>query len=148
MVKAKYLFVGSRGCGKTSLIFALLDQYKQNMRIPPTQGMACHGPYIDLPGNYCDNPGCYSILSVCAQQAQFIVLVIGADQHTMSIPEGFTHLFIRPVLGAITKIDKVNADCGRAELWHRRAGVKGPIYRVSAHTGAGIASFRRILENN
>lgn len=148
MLKTKYLFVGSTGCGKTSLIFALLDQYDPNMRIIPTQGMTCHGTYIDLPGNYCDNPDCYSILSVCSQQVQFVVLVIGADQRSMLMPEGFSHLFIRPVIGVITKIDELNANCERAELWHRRAGVSGPIYSVSARTGAGIVSLRQFLEND
>ncbi|HWQ43984.1 MAG TPA: EutP/PduV family microcompartment system protein [Desulfosporosinus sp.] len=142
----KNLFVGSRGCGKTTLILALLDQYDQNTRITSTQGMTSHGPYIDLPGNYCDNPGCYPILSVCSQQAQSVVLVIGADQRSMLMPEGFAHLFIRPVLGVITKIDELNADCERAKLWLRLAGVRSPIYSVSARTGVGVVSFRQFLE--
>ncbi len=147
MAKTKFLFVGPRGCGKTALIHALLGQYEQNMKIPPTQGMTSYGRYIDLPGSYCESPRFYPILSVCAQQAQFVVLVIGADQCSMLMPEGFAHLFIRPVLGVITKIDEVNADCERAELFLHRAGVKAPIYRVSARTGAGIGAFRQFLEN-
>jgi len=145
MVKAKYLLVGSKGCGKTSLILALLDQYDQKMRIPPTQGMTSHGPYIDLPGNYCDNPSCYPILSVCSQQAQFVVLVMGADESSRPMPEGFAQLFIRPVLGVITKKDAANANCARAELFLQRAGVRAPIHSVSARTGEGIVFFRQFL---
>lgn len=147
MAATKYLLVGSGGCGKTSLILALLEQPDPNIRIVPTQGLTCYGPYIDLPGNYCDNPDCYSILSVCSQQAQFIVLIIGADQPLMPVPEGFTRLFIRPVIGVITKIDELNANCERAESWLRRAGVTGPVFRVSARTGAGIATLRRFLQD-
>jgi ethanolamine utilization protein EutP len=145
MVKTKFLFVGSRGCGKTTLILALLDQYDENMRILPTQCLNSYGPYIDLPGNYCDNPACYPILSVCAQQAQIVILVMAADQSIL-MPEGFVHLFIRPVLGVITKKDAVNADCERAELYLHRTGVKDPIYSVSAQTGEGIDFFRQFLE--
>jgi len=144
--KKKYLFVGSKGCGKTTLILALLGQYKQGMRVTPTQDMTSYGPYIDLPGNYCDDPSCYSILSVCSQQAHGVVLVVGADQRSMSIPEGFGLLFIRPVLGVISKIDMLNTDYEKAESLLRRAGAKGPIYTVSAQTGAGIKSFRQFLE--
>jgi len=146
MVKAKYLLVGSQGCGKTSLILALLGQYDQHMRIPPTQGMSLQGPYIDLPGNYCDNSSCYPILSVCSQQAQFVVLIVGADQRSMLVPEGFVQLFIRPVLGVITKTDAAGADCERARIWLHRAGVKEPIHTVSARTGEGIALFREFLD--
>lgn len=146
MTPAKYLFVGSKGCGKTSLILALLDRYDPKARISPTQGMERYGPYIDLPGNYFDNPSCYPILSVCAQQARLIVLVRGADQHSAAAPEGFAQLFVRPVLGVITKMDKPRADRERAELWLQRAGVSLPIYAVSARTGDGMASFRQFLE--
>ena len=145
MVKAKYLLVGSRGCGKTSLILALLDQYDQKMRIPTTQGMTSYGPYIDIPGNYCDDPSCYPILSVCSQQAQFVVLVIGAEESFRPMPEGFTQLFIRPVLGVVTKMDAANADYARAKLCLQRSGVKTPIHTVSARTGEGIASLRQFL---
>lgn len=147
MAASKYLMVGSKGCGKTSLILALLGQYDPDMRIVPTQGLTCYGPYIDLPGNYCDNPDCYSILSVCSQQAQFIILVMGANQRLMPVPEGFVRLFIRPVIGVITKIDELNANCEKAELWLRRAGVTGPVFRVSARTGAGIPALQHILQN-
>ncbi|HWQ76530.1 MAG TPA: EutP/PduV family microcompartment system protein [Syntrophomonas sp.] len=145
MADPKYIFVGPKACGKTSLILALLGQYEPEKRIVPTQGLTGYGPYIDLPGDYCDNR-CYSILSVCSQQAQFIVLTIGADQRSMPLPDGFTQLFIRPVIGVITKID-LNADHGEAELWHRRMGVKGPVFCVSAHTGEGIATLRDFLKN-
>jgi len=147
MAADKYLMVGSRGSGKTSLILALLEQYDPDMRMVPTQGLTCYGPYIDLPGNYCDNPDCYSILSVCSQQAQFIILVVEANQRLMPVPEGFTCLFIRPVIGVITKIDELNANCEKAELWLRRAGITGPVFRVSARTGAGIQALRYFLQN-
>lgn len=146
MASNKYLFVGSRGCGKTSLILALLEQYDPDKCIPPTQGLTLHGPYIDLPGNYCESSKFYPILSVCAQQASFVVLVIGADQSSMTFPDGFAQLFIRPVIGVITKADIPDVDCKRAETWLHRAGVQEPWLAVSARTGAGVTQFRRFLE--
>lgn len=146
MSKKKFLFVGSKGCGKTSLIYALLGQYELGMRITSTQSMTGYGSYIDLPGNYCDNPGCYPILSVCSQQAYAVVLVVAAHQQSMLMPEGFANLFIRPVFGVVTQIDVPNADCARTELFLSRTGAKGPYYNVSARTGIGIASFGKFLE--
>lgn len=142
----RYLFVGSQGSGKTALILALLEKYEQNSRLLPTQGMTSYGKYIDLPGNYFDDPACYPILSVCSQQAEVVVLVVSADQTSLVIPEGFINLFIRPVIGVITKIDVANADSQKAASILKGAGIKTPIHMVSVQTGAGIESFRRYLE--
>lgn len=146
MGKTKYLFVGSQGSGKTALILALQGEYDQNTKLVPTQGMTSYGKYIDLPGNYFDDPACYPILSVCSQQAELVVLVIGADQPSTVLPEGFVNLFVRPVVGVITKIDVAKADCQRAESILKCAGIKPPINRVSVQTGEGIDVFRQYLE--
>jgi ethanolamine utilization protein EutP len=56
----------------------------------------------------------------------------------MTLPPGFACMFSRKVVGIVTKIDLPGADRCKARAILHQAGVKDPIFFVSAKSGEGL----------
>jgi ethanolamine utilization protein EutP len=125
------------------LCHALDGKSVENIHFSPTQNIASIGSYIDTPGNYVESSYFYNNLSVCAQQAKVVLLLIAANGKTNPYPKCFVNLFIRPVIGVVTKTDLEDASSQDAVKFLKAAGVRGKIFTVSAVTGKGISFLRQ-----
>lgn len=136
------MLVGPVGAGKTSLINAInndCSKAKKTSTICFTDGA------IDTPGEYAQMPRFYSALAVTATKATLVLMVQDATDRRITLPPGFAAMFSRPVVGVVTKIDAPGADQEKAKTRLREAGIKEPIYCVSAYTGAGLAELTEYL---
>lgn len=139
----RFLVVGPRGAGKSTLIRALEGH---SQPVGKTQMIECRGGAIDTPGEYLELPRFYSALLVTAQQADVVLWVAAAGGPRFRPPPGLAASFCRTVIGVITKIDLPGASCEAAAQELEAAGVKKPYYAVSAHTGVGLAALSAGLQ--
>ncbi|WP_425060116.1 Propanediol utilization protein PduV [Sporomusa carbonis] len=136
------MLVGPVGAGKTSLLNAL----QQNCRkADKTQSICFTDGAIDTPGEYAQIPRFYSALMVTAAEAKVVLIVQDATDFRMALPPGFAAMFSRPVVGVVTKLDAPGADREKAKLRLMQAGIKEPIFYVSAHTGTGLSELSEYL---
>ncbi|NPV69158.1 MAG: ethanolamine utilization protein EutP [Firmicutes bacterium] len=140
----RYLVVGPRGAGKTTLIRALVGC---GGKAAKTQMIECTGAALDTPGEYLELPRFYRALLVTAQQADVVLWVTAAAGPHFRPPPGFASSFCRPVLGVITKTDVPGASLKAASEELALAGVEEPYFTVSALTGYGLAALAANLES-
>ncbi|EGO64758.1 EutP/PduV family microcompartment system protein [Acetonema longum] len=138
----KIMVIGPVGAGKTSLLQALR---REAGRAVKTQSLSFFDSAIDTPGEYSQLPRFYPALLVTAMEAAAVLIIQDATARQMSLPPGFAGMFARPVIGAATKIDLPDADPARAKTCLAWAGVREPIFLVSAHTGEGLILLRDYL---
>ncbi|WP_129045197.1 EutP/PduV family microcompartment system protein [Companilactobacillus metriopterae] len=103
----KAFLVGAVGCGKTTL-----KQYMQQEQIKydKTQSVEFFGNFIDTPGEFTEHRRLYSALSVTANESDVIIMIQSASDHRPVFSPGFSHLFTKPIIGVISKIDLATAD--------------------------------------
>lgn len=139
----RFLVVGPRGAGKSTLIRALTGC---GGKVGKTQMIECLGEALDTPGEYLELPRFYRALLVTAQEADVVLWVAAASGPRFCPPPGLASSFCRPVLGVITKMDVPGADAEAAREELRQAGVKEPYFLVSAYTGSGLAALAAKLK--
>jgi len=132
------VLMGMSGCGKTTLVQALLGEA---LLYTKTQTVQRHLRFIDTPGEYMEHRAFYRALIVTAVDAEIIGLVqdVGRDSW---IPPAFATTFAKPVFGIVAKTDlaKTPAEVAEARGVLERAGTD-PIFEVSAVTGDGLAAL-------
>jgi ethanolamine utilization protein EutP len=139
----KLMTIGPVGAGKTSLIHAL--SWEPGRTPQKTQSICFHATAIDTPGEYCQIPRFYPALLITAMEAAALLIIQDATRCMFSLPPGFAGMFARPVVGVITKMDLPGADAARAKACLKQAGVKEPIFCVSARTGEGLFELKHYL---
>lgn len=137
------MVAGPAGVGKTSLIHALR---KNDAAVRKTQAITFIGGAIDTPGEYAQIPRFYSALMVTSLAAEVVLLLSDAAADAVALPPNFAAMFIRPVVGVVTKIDLPTADPAKAERRLRLAGVLSPVFPVSVVSGEGIDALYQFLE--
>lgn len=146
---ARIMLLGPVRAGKTTLLQALLQA---DGKAEKTQSIQFYDGGIDTPGEYSQMPRYYSALQVTAMGASHILIIQDASDTKISLPPGFARMFSKPVAGVVTKIDLPNADRQRACQRLKQAGVKQPVFYVSAHSGEGLEDLIEFLtegrENN
>lgn len=138
----KVMLVGAVGAGKTSLIHALNNNESQADK---TSSIYFHDGAIDTPGEYAQIPRFYSALLVTAVESEMVIVVQDATQSRAVLPPGFAGMFTRPVIGVVTKTDLPSANREKAAACLREAGVKQPVFFVSALTGEGLGELAAYL---
>jgi len=136
------ILMGMSGCGKTTLIQALLGEA---FRYDKTQTIERHLQFIDTPGEYIEHRSFYRALIVSSVDADQIGLVQDVGRESW-IPPAFATTFAKPVFGVVTKTDlaRTPADVVKAHAVLERAGAD-PIYEVSALNGQGLNDLYRQL---
>lgn len=139
---AKILLIGGTGAGKTSLKQKL---QRQALSYRKTQVLEFSDLFIDCPGEYLEIPRYYHVLIDASHRAAEVWALQDATRSRSYYPPNFASVFTKPVVGIVTKIDRAEAAPAKAEDYLRLAGLKGPLYRVSALDGAGVDSLTRRL---
>ena len=139
----RLMLIGRSGAGKTTLvqcIKALPLEYSK------TQVIQYSEEFIDLPGEYLENRGLYRAIIVTAAEADAIGLVVDAANEDNWFPEGFATMFAKPVIGIVTKADKVDANVKRAIGFVEQAGAQKVIV-TSAYQNEGVATLLDWLDD-
>lgn len=140
------VLMGMSGCGKTTLIQALLHQPLQYAK---TQTVERCLHFIDTPGEYMEIRHFYRALIVTAADADEVGLVQDVGRVTSWIPPAFATTFAKPVFGIVTKTDlaanRAAVDQARDAL--ERAGAK-TVFEVSAVENDGLSDLWRYLNTN
>lgn len=132
----KVIFMGKTGCGKTTLCQKINDM---DIKYKKTQSVEVYNKSIDTPGEYIENRFYYKALIVTSADADIIALVYDCTVEEAYIPPGFASMFMKDVIGIITKIDLVDDDkpIERATEMLKNAGVSR-IFKVNTLDGTGI----------
>lgn len=140
----KMMLIGKTGSGKTTLTQVLHDE---NISYKKTQSMIYNKNIIDTPGEYIENRALYRALIVSSADCDVIALVQDCAEKDSIFPPNFSSVFVKPVIGIITKIDlcKEEKSIERAEKLLIDAGVQ-KIFRISSLDRNGIDEVRRFLD--
>lgn len=138
------MLIGKTGCGKTTLTQVLHDE---SISYKKTQSMTYNKNIIDTPGEYIENRALYRALIVSSADCDVISLVQDCTESDSIFPPNFSSVFVKPVIGIITKIDlcKDKKCIQRAEKLLIDAGAQ-KIFKISAFDKNGIEGFKEFLD--
>lgn len=141
----KAIFIGSVGCGKTTLSQKLKGE---ELAYNKTQAIEFHDQIIDTPGEFIQHRNYYSALLTTAVEAQLIVLMASAVEKRQTFSPLFASAFAKPCIGIITKIDlATEEDLKQTKKQLELAGAK-KIFMISAVEDQGIDELLAYLESD
>ena len=140
----KVMFIGSIGCGKTTLTQRIQGI---DLAYQKTQAIQFHADIIDTPGEFIQHRQYYSALTVTSSEAEVVALLSSVTEKEQIFSPLFASIFAKPTIGIITKTDlaKSEAELEAAEKRLLLAGAK-KIFRVSAVDDAGIEELVEFLQ--
>jgi len=139
----KIILVGRSHCGKTTLSQAMTGL---EIKYDKTQFVKQTDEYIDTPGEYIETKNFGGALAVYSYESDVVGLVQDACEPFTLYGPCIAAMANRPVIGIITKIDRVDARVDMAEEWLRNAGAD-PIFKVNSKTGEGVDELIKYLED-
>lgn len=141
----KAIFIGSVGCGKTTLSQKLKGE---ELAYNKTQAIEFHDQIIDTPGEFIQHRNYYSALLTTAVEAELIVLMASAVEKRQTFSPLFASAFAKPCIGIITKIDlATEKDLKQTKRQLELAGAK-KIFKISAVEDQGIDELLAYLESD
>lgn len=140
----KVMFIGRTGTGKTTLTQALNNE---KIEYKKTQSLEFSDFIIDTPGEYIENKAYYNALIVTSADADVIALLQDATTEQSIFPPGFGSIFAKPVIGVITKINKVeNEDELEKSKEFLKLASCEKIFLVDSLENKGIDELREFLK--
>lgn len=140
----KVMFIGRTGTGKTTLTQALNNE---KIEYKKTQSLEFSDFIIDTPGEYIENKAYYNALIVTSADADVIALLQDATTEQSIFPPGFGSIFAKPVIGIVTKVNKVSDE---NELEKSKEFLKTAtcekIFLVDSLENKGIEELREFLK--
>lgn len=139
----RMMLVGRTSVGKTSLVQAINQEKLHDQK---TQATEYHNDFIDIPGEYLENPRFYNAIITMSYDVDIIALVQDVNCDRTYFPPNFGDMFNIPVIGIITKLDlksnTVQLERTRQDLI--QAGAK-ELYEVSNTTLKGIDQIKKLI---
>ena len=139
-------FVGTIGCGKTTLGQALNGD---DIHYKKTQAVEIIGrTMIDLPGEFLERADRRGALMMSTMDAEVVVFVESATEERSMFPPEYAGAFAKEIIGVVTKIDIATPEqIERAEKKLQYAGAK-KLFRISSVTGAGLQELEAYLNDD
>ncbi len=140
----KIIFIGSVGCGKTTLAQAILGD---ELEYKKTQSVEVFGNSIlDTPGEYLEMVHFRGAVAVISSDAEIIGLVQSATEERNMFPPCYAGSFAKEVIGIVTKIDIASKESiEEAERLLLLAGASR-VFKISSYTGEGIGELIEYLK--
>ncbi len=142
---AKMMLVGKTNTGKTSLIQMLNEE---RLYYKKTQAAEYYENFLDLPGEYLENPRYYNAIISMSFDVDIIALVHSVDSDMCVFPPNFGDMFNVKVVGIVTKVDLASDlnHLNQVREYLLEAGSK-EIYEVSAVTKEGVDAIKNLIWN-
>ena len=139
----RIVFIGTIGCGKTTLGQAL---HGDEIRYKKTQAVEIIGrDILDTPGEFLERADRRGALMMSTMDAEIIVFIESATEVRSMFPPGYAGSFAKPVIGVVTKTDIATEEqIDKAEQKLRFAGAQ-TIFKVSSTTGEGLDALADFL---
>ncbi|PKM51497.1 MAG: ethanolamine utilization protein EutP [Firmicutes bacterium HGW-Firmicutes-7] len=138
----KIILIGAVGCGKTTFVQAMV---KASLKYKKTQAMEYYDNIIDTPGEYLESRRFNNALIVASCDCHVVLLLQDASGKSCLFPPNFASVFVKPVIGIVTKVDEEIKDIEYARNCLTLAGVK-KIFEISATKGLGLEELENYLE--
>lgn len=142
MRKKRVMVIGPSNSGKTTLVNELND-YRGPLR--KSQDVIYGKNTIDVPGLYLENTWMYKHISIIAQDASHVLILVDQSKCQNVYPPRFAKIFRCPVLGVITKIDLKPENEEKCIRQLREIGVDEPYYKICVPKGVGIDDLKKDL---
>lgn len=137
----RIIVIGAIGSGKTTFIQAMKDlelEYKK------TQALEYYENITDTPGEYLENRRFYNALIIASHDCDIIVLIQDASDRRCIFPPNFSSIFTKPIIGVITKVDKLEKDMDFARNCLELAGAE-KIFEISSVENLGLKDFKEYI---
>ena len=142
-MKPRILLIGGVGAGKTTLKQSLMHETQEYRK---TQMLEFKGLFSDCPGEYLQMPTYYRVLIDASHRVAEIWALQDATNRRTLFPPNFAHVFNKPVVGIVTKIDREDAVPVTAEKFLKQAGFSQPLFQISAREGLGMGPLVQRME--
>lgn len=136
------MVIGASDSGKTTLVNKLND-YDGPLR--KAQDVIYGEKTIDIPGLYLENAWMYKHLSIIAQDASHVLILVDQSKCQDVYPPRFAKTFRCPVIGVISKTDLKPENEEKCIRQLQEIGVKEPYFKVCVSKGIGINSLEEYL---
>lgn len=143
---ADFVLVGDVGCGKTTLMKALLTNFSsgKHSEVLKTQAVVFHKHnVIDTPGEFIGRKSYYGALLATIAEVSTLVYLQVANNPVFSMPVGLLQIYPnKRIVGVISKIDLPDADVAATRKLLQENAIAEPYFEISVETGQGINRLR------
>lgn len=141
----KVIFIGSIGCGKTTLSQALTGKeisYKKTQSVE-----AVDRCILDTPGEFLELQNMRGALMITSAEAEIIALVYSAIDDLNMFSPAYGGSFAKEVIGIVTKIDIATPEqIEMAERILKNSGAT-KIFKISSYTKEGLEELQEYLKD-
>ncbi|MBP3311908.1 MAG: EutP/PduV family microcompartment system protein [Butyricicoccus sp.] len=139
----RIILIGHSAAGKTTLCQYLSHEALKYCKTQTVQ--IINQSMIDTPGEYIERTYMRGALMVTATDADLIVLVQDATDHSTIFPPAYTSQYAKPAIGIVTKADlATDAEIEDAKRYLNLAGVQ-KIFVTSSVAGTGFEELTALL---
>ncbi|MBS6546016.1 MAG: EutP/PduV family microcompartment system protein [Clostridiaceae bacterium] len=139
----RIILIGHSAAGKTTLCQYFSHQALQYHKTQTVQ--IINQNMIDTPGEYIERTYMRGALMVSSADADLIVLVQDATDHSTIFPPAYTSMYAKPAIGIVTKADLASEnEIADAKKYLELAGVQ-KIFVTSSVEGTGFEELSELL---
>lgn len=139
----RIILIGHSQAGKTTLCQYLSHKALEYCKTQTVQ--IINQSMIDTPGEYIERRYMRGALMVSATDADMIVLVQDATDHSTIFPPAYTSMYAKPAIGIVTKADLATEnEIADAKKYLEFAGVQ-KIFVTSSVEGTGFEELTTLL---
>lgn len=139
----RIILIGHSAAGKTTLCQYFSHQALQYHKTQTIQ--IINQNMIDTPGEYIERTYMRGALMVSSADADLIVLVQDATDHSTIFPPAYTSMYAKPAIGIVTKADLASEnEIADAKKYLELAGVQ-KIFVTSSVEGTGFEELSELL---
>ena len=139
----RIILIGHSAAGKTTLCQYFSHQALQYHKTQTVQ--IINQNMIDTPGEYIERTYMRGALMVSSADADLIVLVQDATDHSTIFPPAYTSMYAKPAIGIVTKADLASEnEIADAKKYLQLAGVQ-KIFVTSSVEGTGFEELSELL---